>query len=124
MRAGWANWGTNEKTGRARGGLRPAHVSLQGDEPHRRAFRAALRPRGAARPRGAPAALGDARRAALVPGAAGLVERLGGARHPDLGRMGRRAAAARRAIAHVRLPSERAPTASPPARRPATRAFP
>src|SRR5678816_3723224 len=111
------NWGTSEKTGRTRSRVRAPYVPIQGDEPHRRALRAALRARGAARAGGAPAALGDARRAALVPGPARLLERFGGARQPHLGRMGRRAAAARRTLAHVRVLPERARAAAAAARR-------
>src|SRR4051812_2322120 len=117
MHACCGNWGTNEETSRARSRLRPPHVSVQGDEPHRRALRAALRARGAARARSAPAALGDAWRAALVPGTARLLECFGGARQPDCGRMGGRAAAARGPVADVRLLPERAAAAPVAARR-------
>src|SRR4051794_33584272 len=117
MHARCGNWATNEETSRARGRLRPPHVRVQGDQPDRRALRAALRARGAARPRSAPAALGDARRAALVPGAARLLECFRGARQSHCDRMGRRAAAARGPVAHVRFLPERAAAAPVAARR-------
>src|SRR5918999_3991486 len=121
MRACCANWGTSEKTRGPRAGLRPAHVSVQGDEPHRRSLHAGLRARGAPCPRGAPAALGDARRAALLSSLAPGLERRGVkrgfARQPDRRRMVRRAATPHWAGPDVRLLPERARAAPLAARR-------
>src|SRR5258706_11745394 len=114
MRESFVSWGTSEKTRRSRAGLRAPYVRVQGNEPHRRGVHAPLRPRGNARARREAAAIGDARRAALVPSAAPVLERRLGARQPDRRGMGGRDAASRRAGADVRLLPQRAP-ASPAA---------
>src|SRR5687767_8661292 len=82
-----ASWGTSEAADRARARLRPAYVSVHGDEPDRRGDHARLRPGRGARARRAAAALGDARCAALVPSPAARLERVVGTGQPDFGRV-------------------------------------
>src|SRR5687768_7149179 len=114
-----ASWDTNEATHRARARLRPAYVSVHGDEPDRRGVHARFRPGRGARARCAAAALGDARRAALVPSPAARLERVVRTGQPDFGGVVRRTAVAWRPRADVRLLPERAPAAPAAARRPA-----
>src|SRR5439155_7053484 len=122
-RAYFVSWGTNEAQGRARGGLRAAHLPLQGDQPDRRGLHAALRPRGDARTGGPSPALRDARRAVVVPSAAPELERFGGARQPGLGGMVGRPAAARGTRPDVRVLRQRAGAAPAAARRSPRGAF-
>src|SRR5687767_6077883 len=113
----YGSWDTNEAAHRARARLRPAYISVHGDEPDRRGVHARLRPGRGARARRAAAALGDARRAALVPSPAARLERVVRTREPDFGRVVGRVATPWRAGADVRLLPERAPAAPAAARR-------
>src|SRR5687767_5404015 len=90
-----ASWGTSEKADRPRAGVRAAHLRVHGDQPDRRGIHALPRPRSGARARRPATALGDARRAAVLPPAAPELERLGGPRQPHLRGMVRRYAALR-----------------------------